>query len=57
MEGAGGLMLLYEAIRGATSQDPLTMKGAESKLASWDTQPGFYSALAVSYADFSERET
>lgn len=47
MEGAGGLMMLYEALQGASSQDPRVLKEAEAKLSVWENHAGFYPALAV----------
>ncbi|ESO08101.1 hypothetical protein HELRODRAFT_190889 [Helobdella robusta] len=43
--------LVLEAFVGAASQDPSILKKAEIHLKSWETQPGFYSAVASIFLD------
>ncbi|CAL8143654.1 unnamed protein product [Orchesella dallaii] len=45
MEETNGICVLYETLQRATSQNPEVLKGAEHKLASWENQNGFYTAL------------
>ena len=40
--------MLYQVLQEASSQNPEIMKPAEVKLATWESQPGFYVALLVS---------
>lgn len=41
--------LIYITLSHATSQDVSIMKSAEQKLIEWETQPGFYASLSVTY--------
>lgn len=41
--------VVLQALTQATSQDTAVLKPAEEQLRQWETQPGFYSVLLVSY--------
>jgi hypothetical protein len=47
MNDNNGIAMLYKTLQAAASQDVEILKPAEEKLASWETQPGFYAALTV----------
>lgn len=47
MESTDALVL--EVLRRASSQNADILKPAETKLLEWETQPGFYTALYVSF--------
>ena len=48
MEGGAGVLVLYQTLQDASSQNPEVMKPAEMKLSAWENEEGFYSTLAVS---------
>lgn len=41
--------IVLQVLTQATSQDTAVLKPAEEQLKQWETQPGFYSVLLVSY--------
>lgn len=43
--------VVLQVLTQATSQDTALLKPAEEQLKQWETQPGFYSVLLVSYSD------
>lgn len=47
MDSANSVVL--QALTQATSQDTAVLKPAEEQLRQWETQPGFYSVLLVSF--------
>ena len=38
---------IYNALRSACSQDPRELRTGEARLKQWETQAGYYAALAV----------
>jgi hypothetical protein len=43
--------IVIEVLQRASSQNPEVLKPAEAKLREWETQPGFYTALFVSWPE------
>lgn len=41
--------MVLEVLQRASSQNPDILKPAETKLKEWETQPGFYTVLFVSF--------
>lgn len=41
--------VVLDVLQRASSQNPDILKPAEAKLGEWETQPGFYTVLSVSY--------
>ena len=43
--------MVYQALHSATSQDTVQLKEAESKLAEWEIQPGFYTTVLAIFSN------
>lgn len=53
MEPSSPFLLVCQALRDASSQEPNIFQPASEKLTTWEKEPGFHNTLAVIIADRS----